>query len=179
MKRLYLIRHWKSDWTEVVDDASRPLNPRWKFDSFIMWQVLFKRRIVPDIIYSSPSLRCVQTIEEIIKTLPYPKNKIIYDDFLYKLHNVEDKKDINVFIDFLKNIPDYHKDVFLVWHNDWLNYILEYLVGDVIDISTWWIVCVGLAISSWKDINEYVWEIYFYDKPSNFKNFDKNISIDF
>ncbi len=178
MKRLYLFRHAKSDWDEVVDsDIARPLNPRWEFDAALIWKVFAKRNIVPDKIYCSSAIRASQTLEIFLKYVPYPKDKVFFDDFLYNLHWVNNLQEIKPFIDYIKRFPDYYKDVMIVWHNDGLSFILQYLTQEKIDISTWWLVCIALWVDSWSNISEGLGEIYFYDKPSNFKNFEKNIVL--
>ena len=67
MKKLVLIRHAKSDWSNpFLDDFLRPLNKRGEKNAPLMAKVLKEKNIRPDLIISSPSLRTKQTLEYFI-----------------------------------------------------------------------------------------------------------------
>ncbi len=62
MKKLYLIRHAKSDWSNPsLDDFDRPLNKRGKKNAPFMGKILHKKGIYPDLIISSPAYRARTT----------------------------------------------------------------------------------------------------------------------
>ena len=63
MKKLYLIRHAKSDWThsDVLLDIDRPLNTRGVRDSYTMSARLKARKASPNIILSSNGVRALHT----------------------------------------------------------------------------------------------------------------------
>jgi phosphohistidine phosphatase len=62
MKKLFLVRHAKSDWTyEGLPDIDRPLNERGYRDAHIMSKHLSSKKHVPDGIIASPAIRTINT----------------------------------------------------------------------------------------------------------------------
>ena len=60
MKRLILIRHAKSSWSDYsIDDFDRSLNKRGERDAPFMAQKLAEKGIKPDLIVSSPAKRAI------------------------------------------------------------------------------------------------------------------------
>ena len=84
MKKLTIIRHAKSDWSFDVPDMERPISKRGKNDVKIMAELIDTVDCFPQIIYSSPSKRTVQTYEFFLKYSTVFKN-IEFQDF--KLSN--------------------------------------------------------------------------------------------
>ena len=62
MKKLYILRHGKSDYPEGVQDHERPLNKRGQKASTAIGKYLKLSQITPDVILSSDSARTTQTI---------------------------------------------------------------------------------------------------------------------
>ena len=59
MKKLFLVRHAKSDWENpYLKDIERPLNERGYANANSM---SYQRRIKPDLIISSPAVRAFTT----------------------------------------------------------------------------------------------------------------------
>ncbi|MCP4673012.1 MAG: histidine phosphatase family protein, partial [Desulfobacula sp.] len=84
MKNIILVRHAKSSWKNLsLDDFARPLNKRGKRDAPFMGKQLKNRKIMPDIILSSPAKRAKKTVKTIAKVIGYPKKKIIFDNNMY------------------------------------------------------------------------------------------------
>ena len=67
MKKLTIIRHAKSDWSFDVPDMDRPISKRGKNDAQIMAELIDTINCFPQIIYSSPSKRTVETYECFLK----------------------------------------------------------------------------------------------------------------
>ena len=58
MKKLFLIRHAKSDWSDnTLKDFDRGLNARGLKDAPFIGKFLKNKNIIPDLIISSPALR--------------------------------------------------------------------------------------------------------------------------
>jgi len=58
MKTIILVRHAKSSWKDPsLDDFDRPLNKRGKRNAPFMGNKLKERKIMPDLILSSPAKR--------------------------------------------------------------------------------------------------------------------------
>ena len=67
MKKLTIIRHAKSDWSFDVPDMDRPISKRGKNDAQVMAELIDTINCFPQIIYSSPSKRTVETYEYFLK----------------------------------------------------------------------------------------------------------------
>jgi phosphohistidine phosphatase len=62
LKRVTLLRHAKAgDQGGLVDDMARPLTSRGRRDARAVGEELVKRRLQPDVILVSPSLRTMET----------------------------------------------------------------------------------------------------------------------
>jgi phosphohistidine phosphatase len=71
MKRLILLRHAKSAWTDPdLDDHDRPLNQRGRLSAPLMGAWLAERGFVPDAVLSSSSARTVETWARARTALP-------------------------------------------------------------------------------------------------------------
>ena len=85
MKKLTIIRHAKSDWSFDVPDMDRPISKRGKNDAQIMAELIDTINCFPQIIYSSPSKRTVETYEyflkysSVFKNIEFQKSNQLYD----------------------------------------------------------------------------------------------------
>ena len=72
MKKLFIIRHAKSDWQDItLDDYDRPLNEKGEKNAPFMGKLLKEKNIRPDIIIASPAKRTMQTAELIAKEIGF------------------------------------------------------------------------------------------------------------
>ena len=112
MKKLTIIRHAKSDWSFDVPDIERPISKRGKNDVKIMAELIDTVDCLPQIIYSSPSKRTVETYEFFLKYSTVFKNiEFQESDQLY------DFSGYNV-LEFIRNIDDAYSSVMLFSHNN-------------------------------------------------------------
>lgn len=137
MKRLYLIRHAKSSWSNPdLDDFARPLNKRGKVDCPEMAARLGKAGVSPDLIVASPAKRAKKTAICMAKGTGYAKDKIRYDEELY----------LGSFSYHLQVIDDMMRKIdvlFLVGHNYTMTELGEYLTGSYLgNVPTCGIVAV-------------------------------------
>ena len=110
IKKLYIIRHAKSDWSDdTLKDFDRPLNKRGLKNAPFMGSLLKNKNINPDLILSSPALRAITTAEIIANRVEYKNNietnKSIYEtpySTLEKIIYEIDDKNNSVF--FLPNL---------------------------------------------------------------------------
>lgn len=81
MKRLYLIRHAKSSWDNLLlEDIKRPLNARGKRDAPFMAKFMKKKDLGSALIISSPAKRAKATAKKFSKQLNV---KMVQDDRMY------------------------------------------------------------------------------------------------
>ncbi len=84
MKTLILVRHAKSDWSNLHQkDIDRPLNSRGLHDAPRMGKRLLKHSYLPDTILASTSIRTRQTAELIADELSIDRSQIQWIDSLY------------------------------------------------------------------------------------------------
>jgi len=83
MKRLILVRHAKSSWSDQsADDKARPLNKRGQADALKIGAWLASQGLQPDQVISSTATRCRETWDGISKGLS-PVSDVAFNDFLY------------------------------------------------------------------------------------------------
>lgn len=162
MKRLYLIRHAKSSWSDPdLDDFSRPLNKRGKEDCSEMAARLGSAGIRPNVIAASPAKRAKKTAVCMAKGTGYDKNYIRYYDELY----------LGTVSYHLELIEKLFRDVdvlFLVGHNNTMTELAEYLTGAQLgNVPTCGIVAVEYADPQGFSSEAGVGKILFFDFPKN------------
>ena len=158
MKKLYIIRHAKSSWSdEKLDDFERPLNKRGKANAPMMGVRLKENGIMPDIIISSPAKRAKSTAEIIAKEIGYEK-KVLFDENIYESSIDELRK-------ILTALHDKNSTVFVVGHNPSLNDLANYYVGHEENIPTCGIVEIGFECERWADIEPKNAKLLLFDYP--------------
>lgn len=146
MKKIYLIRHAKSSWSDFsLADFDRPLNKRGKKNAPFMGKILKKKNVSPDIILSSSAKRAKKTIKAISKELGC-KDKIIFDKNLYACST---QYILNTVVELDNKI----ETIFIVGHNPELNMFVERFVDFNQNIPTCGIVELEFNCQKWKDIN--------------------------
>jgi len=160
LKKLYLIRHAKSSWSEEgMSDFERPLNKRGKKDLPFMANRLKEFCIKPDLILSSPAKRAQKSAKIIAETINYSVDNITYDESLYD-------SSYTTYRYLLDSLDDKLNTVFIVAHNPTLTEVGERLSGAILtNIPTCSIVCIEFDVKSFKDIEEDSGKIIFFDYP--------------
>ena len=158
MKKLYIIRHAKSSWKDMtLDDFDRPLNTRGKLNAPLMGKRLKKKKVVPDIILSSPALRAKTTAKIIAKKVKYFKDIMykqeIYDAFPSDLHKI------------LKKVDNKNSVVFLFGHNPELNMLAERYIDFEENIVTCGVVEIEFDCDDWKEIGRKNAKLISFDYP--------------
>ncbi|WP_457750417.1 SixA phosphatase family protein [Sulfurimonas sp.] len=144
MKTLYLIRHAKSSWKNLdLDDFERPLNKRGKNDAPMMGERFKKRKIIPDIIFSSSAKRAKMTAKSIAEKIQYDK-EIVCDKNIYEA-------DENTLQSIVNTLDDSYKVVFLIGHNPGLNELAQYYVGFDDNLPTCGVIGVTFTCKHWQD----------------------------
>jgi len=162
MKTLYIIRHAKSSWDNLLlDDLSRPLNERGKLDAPRMAKRLKEKKVVPDLMLTSPAKRALETCKRIADILNYNDKKIKIENELYHA-------DLDQLLSVVQSIKDKHDVVMIFGHNPGLTEFVNELGNQNIDnLSTCGIVCYEFAIDSWQDVTYGKGKLRFHDYPKN------------
>lgn len=123
MKRLYLVRHAKSSWSEPgLDDFHRPLNQRGKNNAAAMAKRLAAAGIRPDLILASPALRTKNTARFLAEGMGYPLEAIQFDNDLYL-------GSFSSHCRLLTTLFGQADVLFLVGHNGTITELAEHLSG--------------------------------------------------
>lgn len=162
MKTLYLVRHAKSSWDNpLLDDFSRPLNERGKRDAPSMAKRLKEKRVVLDLLLTSPAVRALSTAKEMAKVLNCDEHKV---KTLPDLYHASPEKILHI----LKQVKDNFNIVMLVGHNPGLTEFIDALTELAIDnVPTCGVAAFQLNINSWRELEMKEETLLFYDYPKN------------
>lgn len=109
-RRLLLLRHAKSDWTDdQTPDAERPLSRRGRQGCALLADYLHAGDLAPDLVLCSSALRTRQTVEGIAGALP-TNVPVLTEDRLYLA-------DVSDLLERLRELDDGVPTVLLVGHN--------------------------------------------------------------
>ena len=163
MKKLYIIRHAKSDWDDpALDDYDRPLNKRGVKNAPFMGELLARKNIKPDLIISSPALRAITTAQYIAKEVNYTKaiapNQYIYEAF------------VNTLEEIVQYIHDSNDTVFLVGHNPGVSALAYVLCGLKEQLPTSAIVEIEFNCDNWMDISKENSKFISLEYPKKYNN---------
>ncbi|MCE2440935.1 MAG: histidine phosphatase family protein [Candidatus Latescibacteria bacterium] len=160
MKRLYVVRHAKSSWSDpALGDFDRPLNQRGKRDAPLMGTRLKEGGAKPDMIVCSPAKRAVKTARAIAKTLGFPTGKIVEETSVYEASLYD-------LLAVVRNIPDTCDEAIMVGHNPGFSDLAGYLASDShVNMPTCAVCCVDLEVDSWASVTAGLGRMVSYDYP--------------
>ena len=128
-RELFILRHGKSAWPELVADYNRPLKKRGRKAAVTMGAWMLEHQLIPDWIISSPADRARETAEKLCKGLEINRHKfLIFDDSIYEA-SLED------LLGVLANCPTFKRRIVLVGHNPGLDSLLQYLCSHVLELD--------------------------------------------
>lgn len=163
MKTLYLIRHAKSSWDDILlDDFDRPLNQRGMNNAPFMAKVLLKKQIFPDLILSSPAQRAKTTAEIFAQELKLT-NRITFEKRLYLTST-------QTLLDILQQIPNKYNTIFLFGHNPELTQFANQFSSTYIEnIPTCGIVGFEFLIQDWSKLCKENSTLTLFEFPKKYK----------
>ncbi len=163
MKKLILMRHGKSDWTDdALNDFDRTLNERGFKASSKMGEVLKSKNIIPDLILSSPAVRAKTTAELFAKSIGYQKEINFVDDFYF---GVDES-----IIEEAKKTDNSVQTLMIVGHNPTMEEITSRLTLDneYVVFKTATIVVFSVPINKWSGLKNEICEIEMTLYPKDF-----------
>ncbi len=156
MKRLCLMRHAKSDWSDPPkDDYHRPLNERGERTAKFMADYIMRSACKPDAVLCSTATRALATFEP-LKVRLAGSVPVDYRDRLY--HAMPD-----VMLEEIRATDDAVRTLLLVGHNPGLVLLAMALAEDPENpvallvengVPTGGLVVFDFIIESWKDVSE-------------------------
>lgn len=167
MKRLCLLRHAKSDWSNpALNDFERPLNERGQITASFMADYIAASAWRPDSVLCSTAVRAKETFAPLQKLLG-PTAHVAYSDKLY--HALPD-----ALLDQVRELaPEKTTTVLVVAHNPGLSLLAAELMPDQSDealsrgdgVPTGGFLVFELDIQSWRDIGTGAARLLFFGKP--------------
>ncbi len=160
MKTLYLIRHAKSSWSDTsLRDIDRPLNNRGERDAPNMAKRLKEKRVLPDMMLSSPANRALTTCKTFAHILDFSETKIEISKSLY--HADED-----TILEIIQNTPSFVNTLLVFGHNPGFTDFATALVNERIsNIPTTGIVGCTFPIKQWDEVQMGKGNLILFDYP--------------
>ena len=145
MKKLYLMRHAKSSWTDSgLADFDRPLNERGLNAARNMGKRLAGRGHIPDAIISSPAKRAAATAALINEAGEFGID-IVFERRIYEAG-------AETLLTVVAGADDAAENLMLVGHNPGTETLIYLLTGKEEPMATAAIAEIDLDIGSWKSI---------------------------
>jgi phosphohistidine phosphatase len=163
VKRLILLRHAKSSWSEQgLPDFERPLSGRGERDAPRMGARLRERGIHPDLVLSSPALRARRTASLVARALDYADDAIELDATLYLAAPAE-------ILAVVAKKPDAVHCLLVVGHNPGLTELTNLLLPELelANLPTAGTVVVDCATERWAEVGNAQRRLVYYDYPKN------------
>lgn len=151
MKTINLIRHAKSDWSDVsLDDFDRWLDEKGYKEIKHISKILNNLEFETDLIICSEAKRAKLTYEWLKESIKWiEKSKIIFSKEIYDFHNIN----INKTIELIRNIDNKFDNISVIWHNPAFEDLLNYFINsNNLHIWTMWVVSISFKIKDWKDL---------------------------
>ena len=106
------------------------------------------RDVLPDVIFSSISVRTRQTVGYIQEGLNYPEEHISFHEEIYEAST-------GSLLKFINSIKNEYQSAMIVGHNPSISYLCEYLTDEVIgNVPTGGILKITFDFSSWELISK-------------------------
>ncbi|PLX95361.1 MAG: hypothetical protein C0621_03795 [Desulfuromonas sp.] len=162
MKRLTLLRHAKSSWTNpTLDDFERPLNTRGRRNALEMGERLRHLGLLPDRVLLSPARRSLETAELLLPHLPLQQDQIELDDEIYGASGA-------TLLNRITHLSDCIEHLLLLGHNPGLTELWNRLAPQkVANIPTCSVFSLNLAVNQWGLIKQGPAQVAFIETPKN------------
>ncbi len=163
MKTLYLVRHAKSEWEHGhIPDTDRPLNARGYRDADAMSKLLKEKKIVPDLIVTSPAVRAITTALIFCRNFHMNPAYILIIPDLYE-------STVKQYTQSVSRIDNKYKHVMLFGHNPVISNFANSLTTSFTEGMP---TCAIAGIhfhenKNWADFNSARGELILYDFPKN------------
>lgn len=159
MRRLYVLRHAKSDWNTHTDDHARPLNDRGVRSARVIGEVLAAAGEEPDVIVSSAATRARSTAELVMESAGWDVPVVLSDD-LY-LTSVAGTLDV------LAREGAATERVMIVGHQPTWGNLVEFLTGGRVEVKTATVAALD-TYAGWAGLRERCCSLGFLIHPRMF-----------
>ena len=163
MKRLTLLRHAKSSWTEISStDHDRVLSERGERDAPRMGNRMAARKVRPSLIIASSAARARVTANFIAEALKYPAEFLQVEKELYLA--TADK-----ILELVCGQEDNFSDLLVIGHNPGMTDLVNQLLPaiDIKNLPTSGVVALDFNTKKWSELAIVSAKLVFYDYPKN------------
>jgi phosphohistidine phosphatase len=149
MKTLYLVRHAKSSWDHPgLSDFERPLLETGIKKTRQIIEYLNKKKVIAELIISSPAVRALETARLIAGGIAYPIENIKTEQAIYEA-GVDD------YLDVINNTPDEIASMMIFGHNPTITFVANLFLEKKIELlPTSGVVSVTFNTERWSKITE-------------------------
>jgi phosphohistidine phosphatase len=149
MKRLYIVRHAKSDWSQPgQNDEDRKLLGKGIKRTHKILEFLKQHDTRPDLIISSPAIRAISTASLLAEGLGYPLAEIQQERIIYR----GDSDDI---MDFIYETPQNIESLMVVGHNPTFTNLANRFLDEMMEwLPTTGVVCIQFETENWQEIRK-------------------------
>ncbi len=164
MKKLFLIRHAKSSHDDLkMQDIDRTLNNRGVTDAAMMAKIISEKKIKPDLIFSSPAKRALETAKIFSKELNYSADAILIEAVLYSFN-------ADSILSFISGIDSDAEVVFLFSHNPTFHELANHFTRNKIpSMPTCCIVGIDIDCNSWSEMENSDKQLSLYEFPKKYR----------
>lgn len=147
MKRLFLVRHAKSSWSNAnLQDFDRPLNKRGIRDAPFMAKMMVGKGIKPDQIVTSPANRAITTAQQFAAAQGIEHGELDIRHEIYEAYP-------ELLLQLVRGFSDKADTIFMFGHNPGFTYLANMFDGDyIVNIPTCGIVEINANIKQWQDL---------------------------
>jgi phosphohistidine phosphatase len=163
MKTLILVRHAKTEQVHSqMKDFDRNLLNRGINDAHHVSLKLLDKKIIPDLIISSPARRAIETAEIFADNFDYQKKDILIKEIIYDHYTTDD------FIKMLGGLSNKYDKVMIFGHNPNFE-ILAYRFTNEFNkhLPTTGLIGINFDAKSWKEIEAGKGKLQYFYSPKN------------
>ena len=161
MKQLFLVRHAKSgqDYSGGPD-ILRTLNERGLKDARLMAERFASEFKSPDVWFSSPAVRAMETAKFFAKASTRPFDDITIAPALYSF----EPKQVTT---LMESCDDSYSSAIYFFHNPTITEVIQHYTGEWPDVSTCAIALIEFDVNSWKHLSGNTGALKHFDYPKN------------
>lgn len=160
MKLLYLVKHPKASLIdERINDIDRPLKGKGVRDAYALSAQLKEEKVDPQLILSSPAIRCWHTSQIVARTLEYSLNRIQISLALYEGGQEQILK-------MIVGLSDQYDSIMLVGHDPALTNLLNRYSRKAYDkIPSGGVIGLRFRTEKWKNLPGSKGKMIFSKRP--------------
>ena len=159
LKKLIIIRHAKSDWSNNTSDLDRPISMRGVNDAKIITKIFDSQNLQPEIIYTSIAKRAIETSKILIGRSKFLSNLVCLEvDELYDFSG-------NGVKSFIKNLNEKYSTVLIFTHNNSCNFLVNDFANRFnLHVPTCGMLIFEFNVSLWAEIEKSKSFSFFFPK---------------